>query len=441
MPHRRVLFVSYLFPPVGGVGVQRVTKFVKYLPEHGWKSSVLTASNPSAPLHDDSLVRDIPGGAIIRRARTFEPAYAIKQAVSGSALRRKGNVILRAARTMARQAANQVLQPDSQILWHPHAYRTGLELLGEVRHDAIIATGPPFSSLLLGAKLSRKTGVPLVLDYRDEWEISSAYWENKQQGWLADNIQSWQQSRAVRAAKALLATTPSSAAAVGEIARRAGSTAAVTYIYNGFDPDDLPLVAAEPAARGDAPFRLAFIGTLWNLNSIAPVIEALCRLSVDRPDVARDVELLLAGRRTDDQEAIVDRLDGSAVKVTRLPFVPHAEAVRLMQSADALLMLNSDVPKADRIINAKVFEYMAARRPMFVVAPRGDVWDVVRDLPGTVLCPPDDARNIADQLARLVEQRRRGVRLDEGAWNIDRFHRRTLAGKLAELLDGLVPRG
>src|SRR5262245_29395997 len=82
-PAKRVLFVSYLFPPVGGVGTQRVTKFVKYLPQFGWQTSVLTVSNPSVPLLDESLLADIPPGTIIRRAKTYEPGYSLKKAISG----------------------------------------------------------------------------------------------------------------------------------------------------------------------------------------------------------------------------------------------------------------------------------------------------------------------------------------------------------------------
>ena len=436
---RRALFVSYLFPPVGGVGVQRVTKFVKFLPEFGWQSSVLTVSNPSVPLYDESYQRDIPANTIIRRAKTYEPGYALKQAVSADNGGGKPNVFKRWLKGVARTVGNTVLQPDAQVLWHRHAFREGLKLLQKVSHDVIVATGPPFSSLLLGARLARHTGLPLVLDYRDEWDISNAYWENKQQGRLANWIQQRQQAKVMRAADVLLATTPSSARSIAGTAALAGSTALATFIYNGFDPDDFP-TSASPAQRVDYGngvdrFRLAFVGTLWNLNSIEPVVHAIERLSQTAPQLAAGMELLLAGRRTGDQEEILKRLDATPCAVTRLPFVSHSEAIELMQSADALLMLNSDRPQTQRIINAKTFEYMAAKRPMFVVAPEGDVWDVVRDLPGTVLCPPSQVHTIAEGLALAIEQHRCGMHFDDAHWDIGKFHRRELAGRMATLLD------
>ncbi|SFH71732.1 glycosyltransferase [Planctomicrobium piriforme] len=437
----RVLFVSYLFPPTGGVGVQRVSKFVKYLPQAGWESSVLTVSNASVPLHDESLVRDIPPGTLIRRAKTYEPGYALKTAVSGGNSKQgSAGGLVRAAKSVVRRIANTALQPDPQILWHPHAYREGLKLLQAAPHDAIIATGPPFSSFLLGAKLSRKTGLPLILDYRDEWDISNAYWENKGQGQFANWIQTRQQASALRTAQVILATTPSSAAAIEEFARRHGSTAKAMYIYNGFDPDDYPAATAVQARTGDSAekFRLAFIGTLWNLNSIQPVVEALLKISAAQPVLAGTLEIFLAGRRTPDQEAQLDRLQGTPITVTRSPFVSHDEAIDLMRSADALLMLNSDLPKTQRIINAKTFEYMAARRPMFVVAPQGDVWDVVRDLPGTVLCKPADIDGIAEKLLLTLELHRCGERFTDATWDISRFERRQLTRELAKLLDQTV---
>ncbi len=444
---KRVLFVAYLFPPVGGVGVHRATKFVKYLPDFGWECSVLTASNPSAPLFDESLLKNIPADTIIRKAKTYEPGYAMKSMVSASHGTAKPSglksVFLGGVKSVARSISNFVLQPDPQILWRPGAMKEGLKLLRQIPHDAIIATGPPFSSFLVGAALAKKTGVPLMLDYRDEWSISNAYWENKKQGRIANWIQTRMQRQAILAAQSLLATTPSSAAAVAEAAREAGSTAPSTYIYNGFDPDDFGSHDAVPVVkkdygRGTGLYRMSFIGTLWNLNSIAPLVDAICQLASTDPQLVSHLELVCAGRKTADQEAQLDRLNGLPCHVVRLPFVEHSEAVQLMRASDSLLMLNTDLPETKRIINAKTFEYMAAKRPVFVVAPAGDVWDILRDLPGTVLCEPLDVGGIMKRLSLAIERHRCGVHHDDDRWEIGRFERRHLAGELAHLLNAMT---
>lgn len=440
---KRVLFVSYLFPPVGGVGVHRVTKFVKYLPEYGWQSSVLTVANPSVPLIDESLTADIPPGTIIRRARTLEPGCGLKRAVAGGSRQSRGLVssAISGLKGLARSIANTVLQPDAQVLWRPAAIRKGLSLLRDVRHDAIIATGPPFSSFWLGATLSARTRLPLILDYRDEWDISNAYWENKRQGWCARRFQQWLQAHCARAADCLLATTPASAAALAEVARQARSSVRTTSIYNGFDPDDFSgqqRPVREDFGNGTRRFRLSFIGTLWNLNSIEPLVTAIEQLAERSPHLLDELELVCAGRRTDAQEALLDRLTETPCHVVRLPFVDHPRATELMATADSLLLLNADLPHTHGIINAKTFEYMAARRPMFVIAPEGDLWDVVRDLPGTVLCRPGDTAGIAEALAHELERHRCGINYDDAVWDISRFERRALAGELAALLDQVV---
>ncbi|HJT36211.1 MAG TPA: hypothetical protein VJ783_29590, partial [Pirellulales bacterium] len=163
--------------------MQRTTKFVKYLPSCGWNATVLTVSNPSVPVFDPSLLGDVPPSARVVRARTWEPSYAAKQAVAGAG----GGASpprwpRRWLKGAARQAANVLLQPDPQVLWFPAAVRAGVRLLRESRHEAVMASGPPFSSFLVAAAISRRTGVPLALEYRDEWDLSNRYWENRQFG-------------------------------------------------------------------------------------------------------------------------------------------------------------------------------------------------------------------------------------------------------------------
>jgi glycosyltransferase involved in cell wall biosynthesis len=442
---RRVLFIAYAFPPVGGVGVQRVTKFVKYLPAHGWTSSVLTVSNPSVPLLDTSPLRDIPESTIVRKARTFEPGYAVKKAVSGGKGKEKdaGARAALAARVkrLVRSGANLVLQPDVQVLWCPDALRAGLQLLREVPHDVILPTGPPFSSFLLGAALARASGLPLVLDYRDEWGISNAYWENKGQGRLSNAVQQRMQEAAVRRARALIATTPSSAAALGEVARRAGSAATTSHIYNGFDPDEFAVVPSRARVdygNGTSRFRLACIGSLWNLTTVEPLVAALERLSAAQPDVVREIELVFAGRRTPEQESVLDRAARLPCRLARLPFVEHSEAVGMMHDADALLILLADLPEVSRVIPAKTFEYMATDRPIFVVSPEGDLADIVRDLPGATFCLARDPDGIAAGLVRTIERHRAGVRVERTRASIARFDRKEQAGELARILDRVL---
>jgi glycosyltransferase involved in cell wall biosynthesis len=239
-----VLFVSYQFPPVGGAGVQRPAKFAKFLREFGWDVSVLMAANPSVPVLDESLLADLPDDLVIEKARTWEPGYAVKrglgQSTSGGTSSRGGwkRTLLAPVRRAMRFAAGIVLQPDPQLLWLPNAYRSGLALLRRLRHDVIFATSPPYTILILGTLLSRRTGLPLVVDFRDEWDISGQYLENSQRDWFSRMIQRRMQRWVLRHANAIVATTQASTSAVAARAAEAGSRAESLCIYNGFDPGD-----------------------------------------------------------------------------------------------------------------------------------------------------------------------------------------------------------
>jgi glycosyltransferase involved in cell wall biosynthesis len=429
---RRALFIAYTFPPVGGAGVQRTTKFVKYLPQFGWDASVLSVSNPSVPLRDESLCHDIPAGTPIVRARTLEPSYAAKAALVNSRVSGGSGIF----KQVVRRAVLGLLQPDPQILWNGPAFLRGLRALRETRHDVIIASAPPFSSLLLGAALGSAAGVPLVLDYRDEWAISSRNWENRQLRGPSIAIQRAMEHYGLRRARAVIATSPRSAAALHRLCRQAGGSASVTHIFNGFDPDDF-LTAPAPRAA-DAAFRIVYTGTLYKLMSPEPLVAAVEALASERPDLARRLELVFAGRQAAAQAAQLAPA-GRLCRLRTLEYVTHPEAIALMRSADALCLLVSDIPGADRIIPAKLFEYIASRKPILAVAPPGDVWQVLRSHPAVFVCTPQDAGGIRAWLCRALE---RGIRFpDASPFDATPFNRREQARQLASLLHRIAGDG
>jgi glycosyltransferase involved in cell wall biosynthesis len=311
-----------------------------------------------------------------------------------------------------------------------------MRLLGETQHDAIVVSGPPFSSFLVGAALSRRTGLPLVLDYRDEWDLSNAYWENKRLGPLSRCVQRQMQHRVVRQASALVATTRSSALALEAIRRRAGSSARVTWIYNGYDPEDFSGPLPSPAAPGGS-FRLVYVGTLWEMTSVAPLVNAVSRLARHAPGQAGALELVFAGRRTAPQQQVIEGLRGLPCRVVEQPYVDHDKAVALLRSADALCALLSDLPGVGRVVPAKIFEYLAARKPVLTIAPRGDLWDLLEGCPRAARFLPADDEGVAGWLEAQIRGRAAGAVFDDGEWEGSRFNRKHQAGQLATLLEGL----
>ena len=429
MSRRRVLLVSYHFPPVGGAGVQRPAKFARYLPEFGWDVSVLQAANPSVPLLDHSLLDDLPAGLVVAKARTLEPSYAAKQATGISTPASP----VPARPSLLRRVASTVLQPDPQILWYPDAMREGRALLRRLPHDAILATAPSYTNLLVGARLAALSGLPLLSDFRDEWDISSTYWENAAQGKLVMGVQQRMQRAVLRRSRAIVATTEASTARLAERAHEAGSTAVARCIYNGWDAHDLEAASqvAPAVPRDPARVRLVYTGTLWNLTSVAPVIAAIRQLASDAPTLLSRLELVVVGRKTPEQQALLAPLPSLGVALADVPYCDHSVAIATMQSADALLLLLSDVPGAERVAPAKVFEYLAVQRPMLAVMPDGEIATLVRDAQGGGHYLPSDVAGIAGWLrALLVNGPPAAPPESAGA----RFERRALAGQLATLL-------
>jgi glycosyltransferase involved in cell wall biosynthesis len=435
---RRVLFVAYLFPPVGGAGVQRTTKFVKYLPAAGWRPSVLTVTEPSVPLLDHTLCPDVPPDTLVRRAASFEPSYRWKDAVSAARKdgARRAGLPRRVARSLAHHLGKLALQPDPQILWFPRALREGLRLLREVPHEAIFATAPPFSSLLLGAALSRRSGLPLVVDYRDEWDLSNQYYENRRPDRLSRLLQARMQRRVLRQASAVLATTRNSAEALAERCRQAGSAARVGWIYNGYDPDDF--AGAEAPRPANDCYRLAYIGTLWNLMSAAPLLAAVRELARWAPHLAARLELVFAGRRTDPQEKLIGELAELPCTVVRHPYVDHHGAIDLMRSADGLLLLLADVPGAERWVPAKTFEYLASRRPIVAAIPPGELREIVERRPGSFVVSPDDVTGLAARLATEIDRHSHGYGPGDLLQTTPPHDRPSQARQLAVLLNSLT---
>jgi glycosyltransferase involved in cell wall biosynthesis len=439
---RRVLFVCYQFPPVGGAGVQRPTKFVKYLRQFGWEATVLMPSNPSVPVFDESLLAELPDDQLVIKAPTWEPDYRVKSQVAGgtsasaTGLRHK-------VRRIARRAAGLVLQPDPQMLWIPQAYRAGCRLLKELRHDAIFATAPPYSDFVLGALLKRKSGLPLILDYRDEWDLSSKYLENSQHDRFSLFAQERLQRWVLRRADAVVATTRASTHRLDERIASAGGTARTECIYNGYDEVDFPVPCpvddhAERAA--DRKFRLVYAGTLWNLTSVAPVAEAVARLRDVSPELLSRLELVFVGRKLPAQHELLRQIAAAGCTVIEQDYCEHHQIPGLLRSADGLCLLLSEAPGAERVVPAKLFEYLAAGKPILGICPSGESADLLKQSQPESHFIPSDVAGIARWLETNIRSCEAGEVRSHRVRNnsVEQFSRRAQAGQLAGLLDQLV---
>ena len=401
---RRVLMVAYFFPPLGGAGVQRTVKHVKYLPAHGWDPIVVTTNSRAYPARDPSLGADIAPGTVVVRAR--EPRLWRAWAWA-------------AARVPVRSVSQMLTWPDGAAGWLPAAVGAGLRAVRRHRPDAIYSTSAPETAHLVALVIARRTGLPWVADFRDEWLHNP--WRQDRPAHLRTLTERAEAAVVRRADRIVFAA---------EYFRVADAAAHVkaTTITNGVDPDDVPSdLPGPPVDR----FRIAFVGTLYEDLDAAPVTAALGRLAARGAIDPSACRLRVVGNVW-----LPGRLGAGDVPVEQTGYVFHREAVAEMAQASVLLLY---VPETSRATTQKVFEYLATGRPVLCIT-RWDTlaWEVVSELDAGVCAEPGDAAGIEAAIAGLYERWRAGglpQRPDVRAAALERFSRRRLAGDLARVLD------
>jgi glycosyltransferase involved in cell wall biosynthesis len=424
----RALVVSYAFPPVGGAGVQRVTKLVKYFGTCGVRPAVLTVANPSVPVIDASLTRDLPPDLDVTRARTLEPAYGAKQAAwAASATNGRASTRQRAMHALS-SIAKQLLVPDPQVLWQPGAQRALASRLARGLDDVVLISGPPFSQFLL-APLARARGAAVVLDYRDEWSTYRSTYEMTG-GRVASLVGDPLEAALLRRAHAV--TTATDEFRYNLLARFSFlDPSRVHAIPNGYDPDDFPRdLPAPPRDR----FVVTYAGTIFKLTSARGFIGALRRLHMRAPHLARRLDARFVGRIVDTEQGAFTGSESLGVR--RLGYVPHDEVLRQLAASHLVLCLLDDVPGAERIYPAKIFELMYLGRPILTLAPAGALARLVeRHALGPVLPPRDE-----DAIAAHLEERLRAFAEAPDklpaprARDVSRYDRRAQARAFADVL-------
>lgn len=369
---KNILIVSYTFPPVGGAGVQRVSKFVKYFPRFNWNPVVVTVLDPSVPLKDVSLTKDIDQNIQIIRTKTLEPSYSFKNSFGKfddncqSAIKK----LVFFVKKILKNALRYLLIPDVQILWWPGAAVALFKELKQRNTDIIFATGPPYSSLLLAVFWGKVFDVPVVVDFRDEWMFSRNSWENAAKGkffdWCDKKMEGW----VVRNASLVTVASPAYRESILNNWRELAQDKVVT-ITNGYDPDDFRGVIPAQREEDEAgKFVIVYIGTVWKATSLNGFMEALDRFIENNSEAKSKIILKIIGRIVREEESIIAEIE-QRISVKKYGYLKHDEAISHMLAADALLLTLATMFGSEKIIPAKTFEYIAVSKPIIAFIPDG----------------------------------------------------------------------
>jgi Glycosyltransferase Family 4 len=430
---KRVAVVAYHFPPVGGAGVQRSTAFARYLPEFGYEPVVITGPGEQygewTPL-DVTLAAGLPAGLEVVRVPGPVPP-------DSPPMRSRAERWLRLTSPFTRW-------------WREGAVRVGSGLRDV---ELVYASLSPFESAEAGLELARRLGAPCVLDLRDPWALDEML--TFATG-LHHRLEVERMGRALKAADAVIMNCPEALARVR--ARWPELRGVLDVVTNGFDAADFADAAESPPAEG---FRIVHTGFLHTgfgherrrgdalrrllggtaqadplTRSHVVLLEALDRVRRADAALGAGLELHLAGALSESDRAV----DGRGF-VREHGYLPHAESVRLMRSADLLFLPMHDLPPGVRatIVPGKTYEYLGSTRPLLAAVPDGDARDWLEALPWAHVARPTDPAAMADIVAALAARKReRGPEPDGDRALVARFERRQLTAGLARVFDATL---
>lgn len=430
----RVLFLAYLFPPVGGGGVQRSLKFVKYLRPAGWEPIVLTVKPISYYVYDRSLLDELPNDIRIERTGSLDPlrisALLLRDGKRASQPGRVQHTVYSSGSTAVgwyRRLRAYAFFPDTQVGWIPFAVARGMALIKEHRPEVIYSPGAPYSSAVVAHLLSRFSGLPYVVDFRDGWTDDSY-----------QHVPTRAHAAAHRALERLVVTRSSGVCVYGDwlgerlAARYPSHADRIVEITNGFDPADLAVSAPAPKPAGMR--RLVYSGSLFphHREVFRNVLRAIRQL----PEAERaSLEVVIAGQTFPEAPSEVEAL-GLSEMVRFVGYLPHGEALSLLASADASLLL---VRAGDRAsATGKVFELLGVRRPILAaVEPDGECARILRlGGAGDWVAAPDDVEGITERLRALMAANFPAL----DASRVERFSRVRQTETLASVLRTAVSR-
>lgn len=359
---KKVLIITYYWPPGSGPGVQRFLKMSKFFSEFDWEPTILTVNNGSYPSTDESLVDEVPKEIEVYRTKAIEP-FTIFNLLTGKkgkqvgvgliGLQEKESLVKRISLHIR---ANLFL-PDARRGWIPFAFKKAKKLNKKLNFDAVVTTGPPHSSHLIGFRLKKRLGIPWLADMRDPW-VNSFFNAALPRTKLSKRIEQKYEDKVVKNADFITVVSP------GLKTEFEDRNKNIDVVYNGFDQEDIPEIEKQKSRK----FSLSYIGNFKPNQNVDALWEAIRELCEEIPGFKEHFNISLTGNVDPGIKKKLEEKD--LLRISNIqPFVPHKEATKLMNQTQLLLFI---VPKAEGnqlIITGKLFEYIAIRSPILSIGP------------------------------------------------------------------------
>ena len=438
---KRVLIITYYWPPTGGSGVQRWVKFAKYLPAEGWQPVIYTPENPEQLAVDQTLAEEVGPETEVLKTRIIEPYELYKKILRRSGHSKEAvevNPVNAQNKSFLQKVAmwvrGNLFRPDPRCMWIGPSVKFLKKYLEEHPVDLIVSTGPPQSMHMIGMKLAAQTGLPWIADFRDPW-TRIFYFKHLSMTRVTRRWHEKMEKKVLDNATAVVAVSP----LVQEDFQKMTQTP-VELITNGFDDCDFSGEPCREAEGGqDRDFVITHTGLFAADGNPTVLWEVLAEKCARNEEFARHLKIKLIGK-TDRQVTEAIESVGLGESLENMGYQPHSVAVQAQREASLLILPLRKEPEYKAVLPGKLFEYLASWRPVLGIGQTDGAMSVILNTTKTgVVLEWQDKTSIAKYIDLCWERHIKGELAVADA-DISQFTRKALTRKMAELFDRLVCR-
>ena len=436
---KRVLVITYYWPPTGGSGVQRWVKFARYLPSEGWQPVIYTPENPEQLAVDHSLEAELPEELEIIKTRITEPYELYKKFLRSSGHSKEAvevNPVNAQNKSFAQKAAmwvrGNLFRPDPRCMWINPSVRFLKKYLVEHPVDLIVSTGPPQSMHLIGRKLSLETGIPWIADFRDPW-TKIFYFKHLSMTKATERWHHKMERKVLDDAAAVVAVSPLVQKEFQEMTQTP-----VELITNGFDESDFSSEASESSAGSpDRDFTITHTGLFAADGNPTALWETLSEICAEDREFKTRLKIRLVGK-TDVKIISAIKEAGLEESLIDMGYQPHNAAVEQQREASVLILPLRKEPEYKAVLPGKLFEYLASQRPILGIGqPDGAMAMILNDTKTGVTVDWEDKDSLKSFILGCWDRHKNGKLKTEGS-EISRFTRRNLTRRMAQLFDKIT---
>jgi len=434
--NKTVLIITYYWPPSGGAGVQRWLKTVKYLRDYGWEPVVYTPENPEAPAIDNSLLKDIPEGVKVLKQPIWEPYSFYKkflglkkdEKINAGFLSEKKKPGL--AEKISVWIRGNFFIPDARKYWIKPSVEFLSNYLRSHPVDAVVSTGPPHSMHLIALGLKQKTGISWLADFRDPW-TNIDFYDKLMLTKQADKKHHDLEKEVLKSADKVVTVSWNWAKDFEKLCGRK-----VEVITNGFDEDDFNVGISNPDQHRDEKFSIVHIGAMNKDRNPHLFWEVLAELISENDELKKELKIRLIGKN---DITVMESIEQNKLMefTETIAYLPHNEVAKQICSSQVLLLPLNDTPNVMGIIPGKLFEYLAAKRPIFAIGnTEGDSARIIKETSAGVVCDFKDKAKMKTELNKFFDLYKSG-KLNVSSAGISHYSRKNKAAEMAAALDSI----